>query len=470
MSYNKAPSITAETINPRVKIIRYAPCGEIVKHAARLEQEIEENPASIPFQEIIYCNLGNPQVLGQPPLTFFREVLSLCDNPALMDRDEARALFSPCSIRRARRILNSIPSKDTGGYTDCRGIKCLRQVVADGITARDGFPSTADDIFLTDGATSAINLMMQILIRSHEDGILSPLPEYPLYSASIILHGGTMVPYNLTEDNGWGLEIFEVKRCLEEARSAGLTVRAMVVINPGNPTGQVYQENIYAENKKFHSFKKVARSLAYDENDLTLVSLHSVSMSYGESGRRGGYMEVSGVAANVKDQIYKVASLTLCPNIAGQILVSLAMDPPKLGDESFESFDKEKEQIRSSFCKRAKTLEKAFSGLEGVTCNKLEGALYLFPRLHLPSAAIRAADFEGVSPDIFYAHRLLDATGIAVVPGSGFHQASGTIHIRCTILPDERKIEAMVARLRAFHKAFMNEFRGSQQVMNDLRR
>ncbi|ONM55164.1 alanine aminotransferase 2 isoform X1 [Zea mays] len=458
MSYNKAPSITAETINPRVKIIRYAPCGEIVKHAARLEQEIEENPASIPFQEIIYCNLGNPQVLGQPPLTFFREVLSLCDNPALMDRDEARALFSPCSIRRARRILNSIPSKDTGGYTDCRGIKCLRQVVADGITARDGFPSTADDIFLTDGATSA-------------------------------------VPYNLTEDNGWGLEIFEVKRCLEEARSAGLTVRAMVVINPGNPTGQVlsvtnqeeivefcrkeglviladevYQENIYAENKKFHSFKKVARSLAYDENDLTLVSLHSVSMSYGESGRRGGYMEVSGVAANVKDQIYKVASLTLCPNIAGQILVSLAMDPPKLGDESFESFDKEKEQIRSSFCKRAKTLEKAFSGLEGVTCNKLEGALYLFPRLHLPSAAIRAADFEGVSPDIFYAHRLLDATGIAVVPGSGFHQASGTIHIRCTILPDERKIEAMVARLRAFHKAFMNEFRGSQQVMNDLRR
>jgi alanine transaminase len=133
----------------------------------------------------------------------------------------------------------------------------------------------------------------------------------------------------------------------------------------------------------------------------------------------------------------------------------------QLGDESFESFDKEKEQIRSSFCKRAKvrkpssqpsfthmdrqrtrrlaqwhdldplllsvqlqTLEKAFSGLEGVTCNKLEGALYLFPRLHLPSAAIRAADFEGVSPDIFYAHRLLDATGIAVVPGSGFHQVS----------------------------------------------
>ncbi|CAD6219113.1 unnamed protein product [Miscanthus lutarioriparius] len=417
MSYNKAPSITAETINPRVKIFNYAPCGEILKHAERLEQEMEGNPGSLPFQEIIYCNLGNPQVLGQPPLTFFREVLSLCDNPTLLDKDEACALFSPSSIKRARRIINSILSKDTGGYTDSRGIKCLRQVVADGITARDGFPSKADDIFLTDGAGAAINLLMQILIRSHEDGILSPLPEYPLYSASIILHGGTMVPYNLTEDNGWGLEIFEVKRCLEEARSAGLTVRAMVVINPGNPTGQVlsitnqeeilefcrkeglvmladevYQENLYAENKKFHSFKKVARSLGYDEKDISIVSFHSVSMSYGECGRRGGYMEVTGFADDVKDQICKVASLTICPNIAGQILISLAMDPPKLGDESFELFDDEKEKIRSSFRKRAKTLEKAFSSMEGVSCNNLEGALYLFPRLHLPSAAIRAAE------------------------------------------------------------------------------
>ncbi|XP_066399477.1 alanine aminotransferase 2-like [Miscanthus floridulus] len=495
MSYNKSPSITAETINPRVKIFNYAPCGEILKHAERLEQEMEENPGSLPFQEIIYCNLGNPQVLGQPPLTFFREVLSLCDNPTLLNKDEACALFSPCSIRRARRIINSIPSKDTGGYTDSRGIKSLRQVVADGITARDGFPSKADDIFLTDGASAAINLLMQILIRSHEDGILSPLPEYPLYSASIILHGGTMVPYNLTEDNGWGLEIFEVKRCLEEARSAGLTVRAMVVINPGNPTGQVlsitnqeeilefcrkegivmladevYQENIYAENKKFHSFKKVARSLGYDEKDISIVSFHSVSMSYGESGRRGGYMEVTGFADDVKDQICKVASLTICPNIAGQILISLAMDPPKLGDESFELFDDEKEKIRLCFRKHAKTLEKAFSSMEGVSCNNLEGALYLFPRLHLPSAAIRAAESKGVSPDTFYAHCLLDATGIAVLPGSGFHQASGTTHIRCMILPDEGKIALMIPRFREFHKAFMNEFRGSQRRMQDLRR
>jgi alanine transaminase len=68
------------------------------------------------------------------------------------------------------------------------------------------------------------------------------------------------------------------------------------------------------------------------------------------------------------------------------------------------------------------TLEEAFNSLEGVTCNKIEGAIYLFPRIHLPAAAIKAAKTEGVSPDIFYACRLLDDAGIAVVPGSGFHQ------------------------------------------------
>ncbi|KAK8459848.1 hypothetical protein SEVIR_2G223901v4 [Setaria viridis] len=167
---------------------------------------------------------------------------------------------------------------------------------------------------------------------------------------------------------------------------------------------------------------------------------------YGESGRRGGYMEITGFEDEVKGEIYK------------------------LGDDSFESFEAEKEKIHSSFLKRAKTLEKAFSSLEGVSCNKIEGALYIFPRLHLPSLAIKAAEGEGVSPDVFYTHRLLDATGIAVVPGSGFHQVSGTIHIRCAILPDEDKIAAMIPRLKAFHESFMNEFRGSEPYMNDLRR
>jgi alanine transaminase len=94
---------------------------------------------------------------------------------------------------------------------------------------------------------------------------------------------------------------------------------------------QVYQENVYEEGKKFHSFKKVARSMGYGDKDISLISFQSVSKGYyGECGRRGGYMEVTGVSQDVKEQLYKVASVNLCSNISGQILMSLVMNPPKV--------------------------------------------------------------------------------------------------------------------------------------------
>uniref|UniRef100_A0A804QJ37 Aminotransferase class I/classII large domain-containing protein n=1 Tax=Zea mays TaxID=4577 RepID=A0A804QJ37_MAIZE len=82
-------------------------------------------------------------------------------------------------------------------------------------------------------------MILQLLIRSEKDGSLCPIPQYPLYSASIALHGGSLVPYFLDEETGWVLEVDELKKQLEEARSKGISVRALVVINPGNPTGQV---------------------------------------------------------------------------------------------------------------------------------------------------------------------------------------------------------------------------------------
>ncbi|KAJ0983754.1 hypothetical protein J5N97_002110 [Dioscorea zingiberensis] len=484
MSSTISPPVTVDSINPKVKKCEYAVRGEIVTHAQRLQQELQTSPGSLPFDEILYCNIGNPQSLGQQPITFFREVLALCDHPALLDRDETHALFSSDAIARAWEILDLIPGRATGAYSHSQGIKGLRDAIAAGIAARDGFPANADDIFLTDGASPAVHMMMQLLIRSEKDGILCPIPQYPLYSASIALHGGSLVPYYLNEATGWGLEIFEVKSQLEDARSKGITVRALVVINPGNPTGQVlaeanqreivefckkeglvlladevYQENIYVENKQFNSFKKISRLMGYGE-ELSLVSFQSVSKGYyGECGKRGGYMEVTGFTPDVREQIYKVASVNLCSNISGQILASLVMNPPKVGDESYESFTAEKEGILQSLARRAQALEDAFNNLEGVTCNKAEGAMYLFPRLHLPQKAIDAAKAANAAPDAFYARRLLDATGIVVVPGSGFRQVPGTWHMRCTILPQEDKIPAIISRLKAFHEAFMEEFR-----------
>nr|DAD44159.1 TPA_asm: hypothetical protein HUJ06_002389 [Nelumbo nucifera] len=438
-----------------------------------------------PLLQILYCNIGNPQSLGQQPITFFREVLALCDHPALLNKSETQGLFSADAIQRAQQILDQIPGRATGAYSHSQGIKGLRDAIAAGIAARDGFPADPNDIFLTDGASPGVHMMMQLLIRSEKDGILCPIPQYPLYSASIALHGGALVPYYLDEAAGWGLEISELKKQLLDAKSKGIVVRALVVINPGNPTGQVlaegnqreivefckkeglvlladevYQENVYVADKKFHSFKKISRSMGYGEADISLVSFQSISKGfYGECGKRGGYMEVTGFSADVREQIYKVASVNLCSNISGQILASLVMNPPKVGDKSFESFSSEKNGILLSLARRAKILEDAFNNLEGVTCNKAEGAMYLFPRIRLPRKAIEAAEAAKTAPDAFYAHHLLDATGIVVVPGTGFGQVPGTWHFRCTILPQEDKIPAVVSRLTAFHQAFMAEFR-----------
>lgn len=480
-----APPVTLDNINPKVLKCEYAVRGEIVTLAQRLQQELQVKPGSLPFDEILYCNIGNPQSLGQQPITFFREVLALCDHPAILDKSETQGLFSADAIERAWQILDQIPGRATGAYSHSQGIKGLRDTIAAGIEARDGFPADPNDIFLTDGASPAVHMMMQLLIRSEKDGILCPIPQYPLYSASIDLHGGTLVPYYLNEATGWGLEVSSLKKQLEAAKSQGITVRALVVINPGNPTGQVlgeenqreivefcrkeglvlladevYQENVYVPEKTFHSFKKVSRSMGYGEADICLVSFQSVSKGYyGECGKRGGYMEISGFSPEVREQIYKVSSVNLCSNISGQILASLVMSPPKVGDESYDSYCGEKEGILSSLARRAKTLEDALNKLEGVSCNKAEGAMYLFPRIELPQKAIKAAEAVNSAPDSFYCRRLLNETGIVVVPGSGFGQVPGTWHFRCTILPQEDKIPAVVSRLTDFHKLFMDEFR-----------
>ncbi|KAG5538040.1 hypothetical protein RHGRI_025207 [Rhododendron griersonianum] len=561
-------SLTVDTLNPKVLKCEYAVRGEIVTLAQvtlnfiQLQQVLQENPGSHPFDEILYCNIGNPQSLGQQPITFFREVccpsqgitcqvylfakaylMSKPSQSGAASKDKLLSLSTLAAnshapadaIERAWQILDQIPGRATGAYSHSQGIKGLRDTIAAGIEARDGFPADPNDIFLTDGASPAVHMMMQLLTRSEEDGILCPIPQYPLYSASIALHGGTLVPYYLNEATGWGLEIPELKKQLEAAKSKGITVRSLVVINPGNPTGQylgmvfhnlaiyayrfllrttsvklwnfarkkvlffwqmkcvvlqlfgdlssllgesdfniyyiaselflfeflqVYQENIYVPDKKFHSFKKISRTMGYGDKEISLVSFQSVSKGYyGECGKRGGYMEVTGFSPEIREQIYKLASVNLCSNISGQILSSLVMSPPKVGDESYESYSAEKDGILSSLARRAKTLEDAFNSLEGITCNKAEGAMYLFPSIHLPQKAIKAAEAAKTAPDAFYCRRLLNATGIVVVPGSGFGQVPGTWHFRCTILPQEDKIPAVVSRLTDFHKGFMDEFR-----------
>lgn len=158
--------------------------------------------------------------------------------PSLLNDVNALKAFHPDAVTRAKAMVAGVGAS-TGAYTNSKGFEFVRHNVARFIAERDGFPSNADHIFLADGASPAVKAVLTMLIRDSNDGILCPIPQYPLYSASITLFGGTLLPYYLDESKGWSMSIDELNRALRSARANKINPRALVVINPGNPTGQV---------------------------------------------------------------------------------------------------------------------------------------------------------------------------------------------------------------------------------------
>lgn len=146
----------------------------------------------------------------------------------------------------------------------------------------------------------------------------------------------------------------------------------------------------------------------------------------------------------------------LCAPVTGQCMVELMVNPPVEGDPSYELYRKEYDGINAGLRERAQALYKAFTEMEGVECQSPQGSMYLFPTIHVPQKAVDAAKEAGKSPDEFYCLRLLDATGVCIVPGSGFGQKEGTLHFRTTFLAPGTD---WVGRITKFHKEFMDEYR-----------
>lgn len=312
-----------------------------------------------------------------------------------------------------------------------------------------------------------------------------PIPQYPIYSATIDRFSGQKVGYYLDEKSGWGLNLKELERSLADAKAQGINVNSFVLINPGNPTGQVlskkeiqdivkfcskhglvlladevYQENVYDDNAEFYSCKRAAYDTGLIQDDaIELVSFHSTSKGlFGECGRRGGYFELVGFDPNVKDCLYKLASAHLCSNVPGQVMTSLMVNGPKPGDESYESHEAEMKAIYDGLKRRGTIVCKGLNDIPGFSCQEAQGAMYIFPRVTLPQGAIELAEENGIAADTLYAVSLLENTGICVVPASGFGQEAGRFGFRTTFLPSETEMIRVVAEIRKHHEDFCSRF------------
>ncbi|KAI8344787.1 pyridoxal phosphate-dependent transferase [Chlamydoabsidia padenii] len=476
-------------MNNYIKNVEYAVRGRIAIRAEEIREELTEGK-KFPFKTVVNCNIGNPQQLNQKPITFFRQVASLCENPDLLSDDKASLvsqLYPSDAIARAQQLMKDI-GPSIGAYSHSQGIPAIRRSVARFLEQRDktSTPANINHIYLTQGASSGVQTILTLLTQSSQSGIMIPIPQYPLYSATLALVGATPVPYYLQEEQQWGLDVTQLTRIVTEARQKGTDVRALVIINPGNPTGQcltkenltdiltfcydqqlvlladeVYQTNIYTRERPFISFRKalLEHPLEHVKHHVELVSFHSISKGViGECGRRGGYFECINVDQAILDQIYKMASVSLCPNIHGQILVDLMCSPPLPNDPSYPTYRDEVDGIYQSLKRRAQRLEAAFNAMEGVSCQPAQGAMYLFPTITLPKRAVEHAQQLGLAPDAYYSEQMLEATGVCVVPGSGFGQVDGTWHYRSTFLPEEHLFDAFCSNIEAFHADFMKKY------------
>lgn len=475
----------AMAVNPNILEMEYAVRGPIPQRAAELAAR---------GTRVIPCHIGNPQALGQAPISYYRQMLSIIEDPTRIGRERALKSVmkripnaetglqhesefpSEAALEMGHAILSRLGT-GVGAYTESRGPAFIREAVAhfidqrDGVTNSDGKRSDPENIFLTNGASEGARFVIEITVADRMDGIMIPIPQYPLYSATIRRCGGVQVGYFPDEDAGWTLNRPILEDALSSARDRGVNVKAIVVINPCNPTGavldgesvrdvcafarehglailadEVYQDNVYGAT--FESFAKVV-----GRDDLPLFSLHSTSKGFhGECGHRGGYLEVrnppplEGGAGNFVDMLVKLASVNLCSNTMGQVLTHLMVSPPESDAEMYARYVREKDAVLRALHEKAVMIRESFEQMRGVTCSGRIGAMYLFPRL---------AELPPDATDFDYCMRLLESTGLCTVNGAGFGQKAGTSHLRIAFLPPKEVLSNVLPKWIEFHNDYI---------------
>ncbi len=341
-------------------------------------------------------------------------------------------------------VIRLLP--ESPGYSDSKGLFAARKAVMHE-TQRLGIPNVEiDDIYLGNGVSELISLATLALLNTGDE-VLIPAPDYPLWTASVSLAGGTPVHYLCDEENDWQPDINDIRAKITPS------TRALVVINPNNPTGAVYSEAlllqlvaIAREFKLVLFADEIYDKILYEDaehfpmgrlaQDVLCISFNGLSKSYRLAGFRSGWMVISGAKHKAQDYIEGLNILTsmrLCANTTGQQAIQTALGGYQSINELILPGGRLREQRDLAY--------ELLNEIPGVSCTKPMGAIYMFPRLD--------PKMYNIEDDEQLVYDFLKEEKILVVQGTAFNWPKPD-HLRIVTLPRKDDLRTAIARFSDF--------------------
>ena len=345
-------------------------------------------------------------------------------------------------------MIRNLP--DAAGYTDSKGLFAPRKAVVHYCQEKNISGVTVDDVYLGNGASELIVMAMNALLNDGDE-VLLPAPDYPLYTAAVSLSSGRPVHYLCDEQSDWLPDIADIR--------AKITPRtkAIVVINPNNPTGALYPEStlqeivqVAREHDLIVFADEIYDKTLFDGNthtsiasladDVFFVTFNGLSKNYRSCGYRAGWMVVSGQKKRAQDYVEglnMLASMRLCANTPGQLAIQTALG-------GYQSI-KDLVAPGGRLCRQRDLAYELLSQIPGVSVVKPKAALYMFPRLD--------PVMYPIEDDQQFAYELLAEEKVLIVQGSGFNWP-GTDHFRLVFLPNSDDLADAIGRIGRFLEGY----------------